>query len=201
MSSSIARTVLPTLVGLLSTIRWCVCHHASCAVSTLSTNALASDSLSAGGPLGLIGLAGLPSFGCSHCQWFSTSRRRQSVIKLGHLPCEPEDLVEFFCQRLSSLSLAMPSIQPADKIECSKNAGPAGRSSDGALVQRKGESAMKGIMSLLALAVALPFTGPAFAGDVKTVKTEADCKKLSACGMLRRTRAQRRRCRQSRSTS
>jgi hypothetical protein len=33
---------------------------------------------------------------------------------------------------------------------------------------------MKGIMSLLALAVALSFTGPAFAGDVKTAKTEAD---------------------------
>ena len=38
---------------------------------------------------------------------------------------------------------------------------------------------MKSIMSLLALAVAL--AGPAFAGDVKTVKTEADCKK--AVGM------------------
>jgi len=62
---------------------------------------------------------GLPSFGCSHSQRFSTSRRR--VTKLGHLLGELEDLVEFLCQRLSSLSLAMPSIQPADKIECSRN--------------------------------------------------------------------------------
>ena len=46
---------LPTLFGLLKAIRWCCCHHASCAGSTPSTNALASDSLSAGGPLGLIG--------------------------------------------------------------------------------------------------------------------------------------------------
>ena len=36
---------------------------------------------------------------------------------------------------------------------------------------------MKGIMSMLALAVALAFTGPAFAGDVKAARTEADCKK------------------------
>ncbi len=36
-------------------------------------------------------------------------------------------------------------------------------------------------MSLLALAVVLAFRGPAFAGDVKTIKTEADCKK--AVGM------------------
>ena len=63
-----AGSFLPTLVGLLRAIRWCVCHYASCPVSTPSTNALASDSLSAGGPLGLIGGTGLPSFGCGHGQ-------------------------------------------------------------------------------------------------------------------------------------
>jgi len=52
-----------------------------------------------------------------------TSRRRSSVTKLDEL--EPEDLVEFFCQRSSSLSLAMPSTQLADKIECSRTARPA----------------------------------------------------------------------------
>ena len=35
---------------------------------------------------------------------------------------------------------------------------------------------MKGFASILALALALAFTGPAFAGDVTAAKTEADCK-------------------------
>ncbi len=35
---------------------------------------------------------------------------------------------------------------------------------------------MKGLASMLAVALALAFTGPAFAGDVTTAKTEADCK-------------------------
>ena len=35
---------------------------------------------------------------------------------------------------------------------------------------------MKTIISILALALALAFTVPAFAGDVATAKTEADCK-------------------------
>src|SRR6476661_8560170 len=115
-----AASFLPTLFGLLKAIRWCGCHHASCAVSTPSTNALASDSLSASGPLGPIGGFALPSFGCGCGQRFSTNSRRSSVTK-----GEPEDLVEFFCQRSSSLSLAMPSTQLADKIECSRTARPA----------------------------------------------------------------------------
>ena len=115
-----AGSFLPTLVGLLKAIGWCGCHHASCAVSTPSTNALASDSLSAGGPLGLLGGFGVPIFACSHGQRFSTNSRKSTVNK-----GEPEDLVEFLCQKLSSLPLAMPSIQPADKIECSRNARPA----------------------------------------------------------------------------
>ena len=98
-----AGSFLPTLFGLLKAIRWCGCHHASCAVSTPSTNALASDSLRAGGPLELIGVFGLPSFGRSHGQRLSRSRRRSSLTQLGHLLGEPEVLVEFFCQRLSSL--------------------------------------------------------------------------------------------------
>jgi hypothetical protein len=36
---------------------------------------------------------------------------------------------------------------------------------------------MKALISTLAVALALAFTGPAFAGDVTTAKTEADCKK------------------------
>jgi hypothetical protein len=36
---------------------------------------------------------------------------------------------------------------------------------------------MKSIISALAVAIALAFTGPAFAGDVRAAKTHADCKK------------------------
>ena len=36
---------------------------------------------------------------------------------------------------------------------------------------------MKALLSTLALALALAFAGPAFAGDVTTAKTQADCEK------------------------
>ena len=36
---------------------------------------------------------------------------------------------------------------------------------------------MKALVSTLALALALAFAGPAFAGDVTTAKTQADCEK------------------------
>ena len=36
---------------------------------------------------------------------------------------------------------------------------------------------MKSIISTLAVALALAFAGPAFAGDVTAAKTHADCKK------------------------
>jgi hypothetical protein len=36
---------------------------------------------------------------------------------------------------------------------------------------------MKSLISILAVTVALAFTGPAFAGDVTAAKTEADCAK------------------------
>ena len=36
---------------------------------------------------------------------------------------------------------------------------------------------MKTLISIFALALALAFTGPAFAQDVKTAKTAADCSK------------------------
>jgi hypothetical protein len=36
---------------------------------------------------------------------------------------------------------------------------------------------MKSLISALAVALALAFTGPAFAGDVTAAKTEADCQK------------------------
>jgi len=39
------------------------------------------------------------------------------------------------------------------------------------------EHAMKAIFSVLALAIALAFTAPAFAGDVTTAKNQADCQK------------------------
>jgi hypothetical protein len=45
------------------------------------------------------------------------------------------------------------------------------------LVQREGENAMKTLISIFALTLALAFTGPAFAGDVTAAKTEADCAK------------------------
>jgi acyl dehydratase len=35
---------------------------------------------------------------------------------------------------------------------------------------------MKSLISILAVTIALAFTGPVFAGDVTTAKTEADCK-------------------------
>lgn len=36
---------------------------------------------------------------------------------------------------------------------------------------------MKMLISMFALALALAFTGPAFAGDVTTAKNQADCQK------------------------
>jgi hypothetical protein len=36
---------------------------------------------------------------------------------------------------------------------------------------------MKALVATFALALALAFTGPAFAGDVTTAKTPADCEK------------------------
>jgi len=39
------------------------------------------------------------------------------------------------------------------------------------------ENAMKALFSMVALAFALAVTGPAFAGDVTTAKTQADCEK------------------------
>jgi hypothetical protein len=36
---------------------------------------------------------------------------------------------------------------------------------------------MKSLISVFAVAIALAFTGPAFAGDVTAAKTEADCAK------------------------
>jgi hypothetical protein len=43
--------------------------------------------------------------------------------------------------------------------------------------QHKGENVMKSLISMLAVTLALAFTGPAFAQDVKTAKTAADCAK------------------------
>jgi hypothetical protein len=58
------------------------------------------------------------------------------------------------------------------------NLGPAKAVlTTGLKVQRKGVNAMKTLLSIFALTLALAFTGPAFAGDVTAAKTEADCAK------------------------
>ena len=49
---------------------------------------------------------------------------------------------------------------------------------------------MKGFASILALALALAFAGPAFAGDVTAAKTEADCKAAGGYGMWDNTCAE-----------
>jgi hypothetical protein len=41
----------------------------------------------------------------------------------------------------------------------------------------KGENVMKTLISTIAVALALAFTGPAFAGDVTKATTKADCDK------------------------
>jgi hypothetical protein len=41
----------------------------------------------------------------------------------------------------------------------------------------KGENPMKTLVSMFVLALALTFTGPAFAGDVTKATTKADCDK------------------------
>ena len=43
--------------------------------------------------------------------------------------------------------------------------------------KRNGENVMKTFVSMFALALALAFTGLAFAGDVTTAKNPADCEK------------------------
>ena len=57
---------------------------------------------------------------------------------------------------------------------------PKARSSveaGGGLVQRKGENAMKVLISTFAMAVALAVTGPAFAGPGSTITNKEDCEK------------------------
>ena len=54
---------------------------------------------------------------------------------------------------------------------------PKTRSSVGAKSSVNGENPMKILIPTFAVALALAFTAPAFAGDVTTAKTEADCQK------------------------
>ena len=54
---------------------------------------------------------------------------------------------------------------------------------------------MKTLLSTLALALALGFAVPAFAGDVTTAKNAADCEKAGGTWDAARTSAQRKRCR------
>ena len=51
------------------------------------------------------------------------------------------------------------------------------RRSPGSPYKRKGENPMKTLVSMFALALALAFTGPAFAGDVTKATNAADCEK------------------------
>jgi hypothetical protein len=44
-------------------------------------------------------------------------------------------------------------------------------------MQRKGENVMKTFISIFAVALALAFTVPSFAGDKTPSKAEADCQK------------------------
>jgi len=50
-------------------------------------------------------------------------------------------------------------------------------SSDGVLVQRKGENVMRSLISILVVAVAVAFTAPAFAGPGSTITNREDCEK------------------------
>ena len=50
---------------------------------------------------------------------------------------------------------------------------------------------MKTLISTFALALALAFTGPAFAGDVTQAKNRQTARKLAACGMLKPISARR----------
>ena len=63
-----------------------------------------------------------------------------------------------------------------DRIGCSWNAISQNTFICGGLVQRKGENPMKMLISTFAVALALAFTGPSFAGAT-AAKTEADCAK------------------------
>ena len=64
-----------------------------------------------------------------------------------------------------------------DEIGCSWERNSSKHVHLWGLSQRNGENPMKILISTFAMAVALAFTGPAFAGDVSKAKTEADCQK------------------------
>jgi hypothetical protein len=49
--------------------------------------------------------------------------------------------------------------------------------SDRGLVQRKGRNAMRSFVTILALAIAVAFTAPAFAGPGSTITNKEDCEK------------------------
>jgi hypothetical protein len=48
---------------------------------------------------------------------------------------------------------------------------------DGGLVQVKGENAMRSFVTILAAAIAVAFTAPAFAGPGSTITNKEDCEK------------------------
>jgi hypothetical protein len=66
---------------------------------------------------------------------------------------------------------------PIQRSGCSWNTSLQQGVQTTAWFQRKGENPMKTLISVIAVAMGLAFTGPAFAGDVKAAKTEADCVK------------------------
>lgn len=48
---------------------------------------------------------------------------------------------------------------------------------DGGLVQRKGRNDMRSFVTILAVAIAVAFTAPAFAGPGSTITNKEDCEK------------------------
>ena len=63
------------------------------------------------------------------------------------------------------------------RFGCSWNAIPQNTFICGGLVQRKGRNAMKSIVSILTVAIAIAFTAPAFAGPGSTITNKEDCEK------------------------
>ena len=65
---------------------------------------------------------------------------------------------------------------PGPNLAVGTNNHPAGFS-QAPVHKRNGGNVMKTLVSMVALALALAFTGPAFAGDVTKATNAADCEK------------------------
>jgi hypothetical protein len=83
-------------------------------------------------------------------------------------------LRERCCYWLATCSKAF---RVRDQIGCSWNASLQITFNDRRLVQRKGETSMKSLVTILAVAIAVAFTVPAFAGPGSTITNKEDCEK------------------------